>query len=62
MVRLAKFIRKEQWLDISASVDTGKILEILESTQSSQWKQCPGLLNPAEDGTRVILISEISNK
>ena len=36
--------------------------QILESTQASQWKHCPGPLNPADDGTRGIPLSEFSNK
>ena len=31
-----------------------RVAEILELTQSTQWKHCPGYLNPADDGTRGI--------
>ena len=39
-----------------------RVAEILESTQASQWNHCPGTLNPADDGTRGIPLSEFSNK
>ena len=31
-----------------------RVAEILELTQSTQWKHCPGYLNPVDDGTRGI--------
>ena len=39
-----------------------RVAEILESTQASQWNHCPRPLNPADDGTRGIPLSEFSNK
>ena len=39
-----------------------RVAEILENTQVSQWNHCPGLLNPADDRTRGIPLSEFSNK
>ena len=39
-----------------------RVAEILECTQASQWNHFPGPLNPADDGTRGIPLSEFSNK
>ena len=82
--RLAKFIRREQRIDINSTLMwtdsttalqwiqgsdkrqqifvAQRVAEILESTQASQWNHCPGPLNPADDGTRGIPLSEFSNK
>ena len=37
-----------------------RVAEILELTQSTHWKHCPGYLNPADDGTRGIPFSEFN--
>ena len=82
--RLAKFIRREQRIDINSThmwtesttalqwiqgsdkrqqiFVAQRVAEILESTQASQWNHCPGPLNPTDDGTRGIPLSEFSNK
>ena len=82
--RLAKFIRREQRIDINSThmwTDSTtefqwiqgsdkrqqifvahRVAETLESTQASQRNHCPGPLNPADDGTRGIPLSEFSNK
>ena len=36
------------------------VAEILELTQSTQWNNCPGYLNPADNGTRGIHFSEFN--
>ena len=55
-----------QWIQGSAKRQkifvAHRVAEILESTQASQWNHCPGPLNPADDGTRAISLSEFSNK
>ena len=52
-----------QWIQESAIRQqifvTQRVAELLESTQACQWKYC---LNPADDGTRGIPLSEFSNK
>ena len=82
--RLAKFIRREQKIDINSThmwtdsttarqwiqgsdkrqqiFVSHRVAEILEGTQASQWNRCPGPLNPADDGTCGIPLSEFSNK
>ena len=54
--RLAKFIRREQRIDISSTHMW------TDSTTAPQWNHCPGPLNPGDDRTRGIPLSEFSNK
>ncbi|XP_063713855.1 uncharacterized protein LOC134841747 [Symsagittifera roscoffensis] len=54
-----------QWIqgsDKPQQIFVHRVAEISESTQASQWNLCPGPLNPADDGTRGIPLSEFSNK
>ena len=54
-----------QWIQGSAKryeiFVAHRVAEILESTQASQWKHCPGPLSPADDGARGIPLSEFNN-
>lgn len=38
-----------------------RIGEILDSTDPCQWNHCPGLLNPADDGSRGLPVNSITS-
>ncbi|XP_068692552.1 uncharacterized protein [Montipora foliosa] len=38
-----------------------RIGEILDSSDPCQWNHCPGLLNPADDGSRGLLVTSITS-
>jgi len=40
---------------------TNRIGEILDSTDPCQWNHCPGLLNPAGDGSRGLPVTSITS-
>ena len=39
-----------------------RVAEILDNTHVRQWRHCPGELNPADDGTRGLMLKDFSSE